>query len=183
MRRTALILAMLAGPALAQRAPDAPRPTQQERQWLQACVEAATAQPPRAAFGRCGWRLVSACLGHTSESLLDARVPQVPGRAAEPRLCALVETALWQELLERWNAEAIAYARPSAAEPQRRAHRAFLVFRDASCAVEAAVARGALGEANAATCRMETTALRALEVKRMRDELFADLAALPGAAP
>lgn len=176
-------LAAIALPAAAQRAPEGPRPTQQERLWLDACVQAGTGQPPRAAFGRCGWRLTNACLGHAAESLLDARVPQVSGRVAEPRACAPIEAALWQEFLERWQGEAIAFARPVAAEPQRRAHRAFLAFRDAACAVEAAVASGTLALDHLATCRLEATALRALEVKRMRDELFAVVAALPGAAP
>lgn len=178
-----LVLATLAAPAAAQRAPDGPRPTAQERGWLAGCVQAGQGQPPRAAFGRCGWRLTTACLGHTSESLLESRMPQVAGRLAEPRGCAPVETALWQELLERWQAEAIAYARPAAAEAQRRAHRAFLAFREAACAVEAAVASGTLSQDNLATCRLEATALRALEVKRLRDELEAELAATPGTAP
>jgi len=183
MRRAILCLLLIFAPAAhAQRAPDAARPTPQERSWLAGCVNAADGQPPRAAFGRCGWRLSASCQGYVSESLLDARMPQVPGRLAEPRGCAPVETALWQELLDRWQAELLVYA-PAAAEAMRRAHRAFLAFRDTSCAVEAAVARGALAQDNVAGCRLEATALRALEVKRMRDELRAEVAARPGTAP
>ncbi|HYF09554.1 MAG TPA: lysozyme inhibitor LprI family protein, partial [Acetobacteraceae bacterium] len=153
------VLVLLGTAAAAQRAPDPARPTAQERAWLEACVNAAQGQPPRAAFGRCGWRLAAACQGYAGESLLDARMPAVPGRLPEPRGCAPVETALWQELLERWQHEAMVYARPAAAEPIRRAHRAFLAFRDASCAVEAAVARGTLAQGHVASCRLEATAL------------------------
>lgn len=169
-------------PALAQRQPDAARPTAQERAWLEGCVTAAMGQPPRAAFGRCGWRIVASCQGYASESLLDARMPQVPGRLAEPRGCAPVEAALWQELLDRWQADVAAHA-PAAAEPLRRAHRAFMGYRDSACAVEGAVARGTLAQDNAAGCRLEATALRALEIKRMRDELVAEVAMRPGTAP
>lgn len=169
--------------AMAQRAPDAARPTSQERAWLESCVNAGLGQPPRAAFGRCGWRIAASCQGYASESLLDARMPQVPGRLAEPRGCAPVETALWQEMLERWQQEVTAYAPAAAVEPLRRAHRAFLTFRETSCAVEGAVARGAEAQDNVASCRLEATALRALEIRRLRDELLAVIAARPGTAP
>ena len=170
-------------PDVAQRAPEVARPTGQERAWLNGCVNAGSGQPPRADFGRCGWRITLSCQGYVSESLLDARMPQVPGRLAEPRGCAPVETALWQELLDRWQQEATIFAPPAAAEPMRRAHRAFIAFRDTACAVEGAVARGTLAQDNQASCRLEATALRALEMKRLRDELFAEVAARPGAAP
>lgn len=169
-----LLCAMLAAmPALAQRAPDPARPLPAERAWLEACVLRALAHPPRAAFGRCAWRLAAVCQGQPGEGLLIARLPAaLPGRPQSAAICAQVETALWQQQMERWAREVGLLARPAQLEPLRRSQRAFIAYRDATCVVEAALSPPAEAEANRLSCQLEQTALRALELKRLRDEMW-----------
>jgi hypothetical protein len=105
MRCTILcVMLIFATTAQAECMRDAARLTQQERAWLTGFVNAAHGQPPRAPFRRCGCRLSASCQGYISESLRDARMPQVPGRLVAPRRGAPVETAQWQELRDRWQA-------------------------------------------------------------------------------
>jgi len=161
-------------PAAQRHTPAPHRPTVAERAWLTACIGRAVGQPPRAVFGRCGWRVAGACLGQPGEGFFVANLRQPEGRARTTRSCAAVEAVLWQELLDRWQRDTLLALRPAAAEAQRRAQRAFVAFREAACAVEAAAVEGAVGEDNAATCRLEVTALRAAEVKRLHDEVTAE---------
>lgn len=168
-------LALVAGPALAQQrrgAPDPNRPHPAERAWIEACVLAGLAHPPRAGFGRCAWRIVAACMGETSESLLAARLPAMPDRPASLRVCTLAETAIWQGQMDRWLREAALLGGSAAQEPLRRAQRAFLAWREAACIAEGLLSAPEDEEAHRLACRLEQTALRALELKRQRDELW-----------
>ncbi|WP_198376059.1 lysozyme inhibitor LprI family protein [Neoroseomonas rubea] len=180
MNRLALLvtLLVLAAPSLAQRAPDTARPLPAERAWLEACVLSALAHPPRAAFGRCAWRIASTCQGDPGEGLLIARLPPtLPGRPLPAAACVQIEAALWQQQMERWLRELGLLAPAAQQEPLRRAQRAFMAFRDAGCAAERALAPPAEAMANEASCRLETTALRALDLKRLRDEMWLLIAA------
>ena len=170
--RCVLVAMLAAMPAWAQRAPDPARPLPAERAWLEACVLRALAHPPRAAFGRCAWRLAAVCQGQPGEGLLIARLPTLPGRPQSGAICAQVETALWQQQMERWAREVGLLAQPAQSEPLRRLQRAFIAYRDATCAMEAALSPPAEAEANRLSCRLEQTALRALELKRLRDEMW-----------
>lgn len=173
MRRGMALVAMLvAMPALAQRAPDPARPLPAERAWLEACVLTALAHPPRAAFGRCAWRLAAVCQGEPGEGLLIARLPALPGRPQPAAICAQVETALWQQQMDRWAREVSLLAPTAQQEPLRRLQRAFIAYRDATCALEGALTPPAEAEANRLSCRLEQTAIRALELKRLRDEMW-----------
>ncbi|WP_230167091.1 lysozyme inhibitor LprI family protein [Roseomonas sp. CECT 9278] len=167
----------LALPAAAQRTPDATRPHAAERAWIEACTLAALAHPPRAAFGRCAWRIAATCQGEPGEGLLVARLPALPGRPQPLQVCALVETAIWQQQLDRWQRELGLLATGAALEALRRAQRAFPGYRDVVCAAEAALSPEAEAEANRLSCRLEQTALRALELKRLRDEIVLAIAA------
>jgi len=167
----------LALPAAAQRAPDPARPHNAERAWIEACTLAAQAHPPRAAFGRCAWRIAATCQGEPGEGLLIARLPPLPDRPQPPRICTLVETAIWQQQLDRWQRELGLLATGAAAEALRRAQRAFPGYRDVVCAAEAALSADAEAEPNRLSCRLEQTALRALELKRLRDEMLLAIAA------
>jgi uncharacterized protein YecT (DUF1311 family) len=177
--RLLALLAVLAAPvAEAQRAPDGPRPLPAERAWLEGCVLSALAHPPRAAFGRCAWRIAAACQGDAGEGLLVARLPQaLPGRPLPADACAQVEAALWQQQMDRWLREVGLLAPAAQQEGLRRAQRAFLAFRDAGCAAERALSPPGEAAANELSCRLEKTALRALDLKRLRDELWLLIAA------
>ncbi|MBR0650477.1 DUF1311 domain-containing protein [Roseomonas terrae] len=166
----ALTLAAL--PVAAQRAPDPARPLPAERAWLEACVLGALAHPPRAAFGRCAWRLAAVCQGEPGEGLLIARLPALPGRPQSAAICAQVETALWQQQMERWAREVALLAPTAQQETLRRLQRAFIGYRDAACALEGTLSPPAEAEANRLSCRLEQTAIRALELKRLRDEMW-----------
>jgi uncharacterized protein YecT (DUF1311 family) len=168
-----LLLAALPAHAQSRRpAPDPNRPHPAERAWVEACVLSAQAHPPRAAFGRCAWRIVAACMGETSESLLAARLPAMPDRPAPLRTCTLAETAIWQAQMDRWLREAALLGTSAAQEPLRRAQRAFLAWRDAACIAEGLLSAPEDEEQHRLACRLDQTALRALELKRQRDELW-----------
>jgi hypothetical protein len=180
----ALLATLLPAAASAQgRAPDPARPHGAERAWVEACVLSAQAHPPRAAFGRCAWRIVAACRGEPGEGLLVARLPALPGRPESARICTLVETALWQQQMDRWLREVGLLAPAAAFEPLRRSQRAFLAYRDAACGAEVALSPPAEAEAQGLACRLEQTALRALELKRLRDEAWLAIAAASVEAP
>lgn len=172
--RAAVLMAILlvAMPALAQRAPDPTRPAAAERNWLQACVLTALAHPPRAAFGRCAWRIAAVCQGEPGEGLLIARLPALPGRPQSAAICAQVETTLWQQEMERWLLAVTLLAPGTQQEPLRRVQRGFIAYRDAACAMEAALSPPTEAVANRQSCVLEQTALRALELKRLRDEMW-----------
>lgn len=168
-----MMLAMMAAmPALAQRVPDPARPLPAERAWLDACVLRSLAHPPRAAFGRCAWRLAAVCQGEAGEGLLIARLPTLPGRPQSAAICAQVEAALWQQQMDRWLRDVGLLAPSAQQDPLRRSQRAFIAYRDAACAMEAALSPPAESEANRLSCRLEQTALRALELKRLHDEMW-----------
>jgi uncharacterized protein YecT (DUF1311 family) len=173
----AAVLLAFAGAAAAQRGADPARPHGAERAWIEACVLVAQAHPPRAAFGRCAWRIAATCQGEPGEGLLVARLPALPDRPQSARICALVETAIWQQQLERWQREIGLLATGPALEALRRAQRAFPGWRDVACAAEGALSAGAEAEANRLACRLEQTALRALDLKRLRDEMVLAIAA------
>jgi uncharacterized protein YecT (DUF1311 family) len=178
-----LALALPPAGAAAQRAPDPARPHAAERAWVEACVLAAQAHPPRAAFGRCAWRIAATCQGEPGEGLLVARLPPLPDRPRDGRICALVETAIWQQQLDRWQRELGLLAPGPAVEALRRAQRAFAGYRDVVCAAEAALSAEPEAEANRLSCRLEQTALRALELKRLRDEILLAIAAASAEGP
>lgn len=183
-----LLALLLAGavPALAQQrrpAPDPNRPHPAERAWVEACVLSAQAHPPRAAFGRCSWRIVAACMGETSESMLAARLPAMPDRPASLTVCTQAETAIWQAQMDRWLRETALLAGTAAQEPLRRAQRAFLAWRDAACLAEGALSAPQDEATHRLACRLETTALRALELKRQRDEIWLAIAAASAEEP
>ena len=180
MNRLVLLVALLgiASDALAQRAPPGPTPLPVERAWLETCVLSALAHPPRATFGRCAWRIATACHGEPGEGLLVARLPPLlPGRPLSLEACAQIEAVLWQQQMERWLREVGLLAPTAQQEPLRRAQRAFLAFRDAGCTTERALSAPAEAQANEVSCRLEQTALRALELKRLRDEMWLRIAA------
>jgi hypothetical protein len=179
LRGAALVVTVLAlaAPAAAQRGGDPSRPHAAERAWVEACVLSVQAHPPRAAFGRCAWRIAATCQGEPGEGLLIARLPPLPDRPQPARICTLVETAIWQQQLDRWQREAGLLATGPALAALRRAQRAFPGWRDAACAAEGALSAAAEAEANRLACRLEQTALRALEVKRLRDEMLLAIAA------
>jgi uncharacterized protein YecT (DUF1311 family) len=162
-RRLAALVLLAAGPAAAQASPD--RPTPQERAWLQACVEATSPDAPRTAFDRCAGRLTGACLG--SEDPDTPALAQPPGRNSHPRSCAPIETALWDEAMNRWYRAALAAIPAEAQEALRRAQRAWIGFRDLACVPDALASPGFLGGDNAAACRLELVASRALELRRL----------------
>ncbi|WP_170979224.1 lysozyme inhibitor LprI family protein [Roseomonas sp. HF4] len=173
----AVLAALLAGPALGQgRGPDPARPHGAERAWVEACVLSAQAHPPRAAFGRCAWRIAAACRGEPGEGLLYARLPALPDRPQTLPVCTLVETAIWQQQMDRWLREVGLLATAAAVEPLRRSQRAFLAWRDAACLAEAALSAPSEAEEHRLACRLEQTALRALELKRLRDEAWLAIA-------
>lgn len=169
----------LAAPGLAQQrgAPDPARPHAAERAWVEACILAAQAHPPRAAFGRCAWRIVASCQGEPGEGLLVARLPSLPDRPQSLRNCTLAETAIWQAQMDRWLRETSLLATAAAQEPLRRAQRAFLAWRDAACIAEGLLSAPEDAETHRLACRLEQTALRALELKRQRDEIWLAIAA------
>lgn len=180
----AVLVAMLAGPALGQgRGPDPARPHGTERAWVEACVLSAQAHPPRAAFGRCAWRIAAACRGDAGEGLLVARLPALPERPQTLPVCTRVETAIWQQQMDRWLREVGLLAAAAAVEPLRRSQRAFLAWRDAACIAEAALSAPSEAEENRLACLLEQTALRALELKRLRDEAWLAIAAASAEEP
>lgn len=186
LRTASIAVAALMAPAaaaLAQRTPDPARPHPAERAWVDACILAAQAHPPRAAFGRCAWRIAATCQGDPGEGLLIARLPTLPDRPQPPRTCMLVETAIWQQQLDRWQRELGLLSTGAAAEALRRAQRAFPPYRDVTCAAEEALSAPAEAEANRLSCRLEQTALRALELKRLRDEIMLAIAAASAEGP
>jgi uncharacterized protein YecT (DUF1311 family) len=178
------LAALLAGaPAAAQRAADPSRPHAAERAWVEACILAAQAHPPRAAFGRCAWRIAATCQGEPGEGLLIARLPALPDRPQSARVCTMVETAIWQQQFDRWQRELTLLAQGPALEALRRAQRAFAGYRDVACAAEAALSAEPEAEANRLSCRLEHTALRALELKRLRDEILLAIAMASAEGP
>jgi uncharacterized protein YecT (DUF1311 family) len=163
-----VVLLLLASAAQAQ--PDPHRPTAEERRWLAACIGTDAADTTAAIHGRCAGRLTGACLGH--DGAPDLAQPE--GRNSHPRSCAPIEAALWDEWLNRWFGEVVQAAPAPAANSLRQAQRAWIAFRDAGCRAEAMLAAGFVGSDNAAACLLEQTARRALDLRRIRDDLPTD---------
>jgi len=173
----AIVALVAPGPAAGQgRAADANRPHGAERAWVEACVLSAQAHPPRAAFGRCAWRVAAACRGDPGEGLLIARLPALPNRPLPAGACTLVETAIWQQQMDRWAREIALLARRQEQALLQRAQRAFAGYRDLACQAEGALSPAAEAEDHRLSCRLEQTAIRALELKRLRDEMMLEIA-------
>lgn len=166
MRPLVLVLLALLGakPAVAQRA-DPHQPTAAERAWLERCLEAVDAAEARTAFDRCAGRLTGACLGIEDDATPDIRQPE--GRNSHPRSCAPIETALWDEAMNRWYRQALRTLPPPAQEALRRAQRAWIAYRDLACAPEALANEGFMASDVAAGCRLDLVAQRALELRRL----------------
>jgi uncharacterized protein YecT (DUF1311 family) len=172
LRLLPLLMLPLVAPAAAQ--PDPHRPTAQERAWLESCLRQAAAAP--SAPGRrdsCGFRLTGARMGREADER-PAPVRQPPGRIDHPRSCAPIETALWDEWLNRWYREALAALPEPARESLGRAQRAWIAFRDAACGFETELSPGFLGQDMAATCRLEQTVARALDLRRIGEDAVAN---------
>lgn len=160
---TVLLAATLGVPAAA--GPEDPRrPTLEERAWLQRCLDAADPGDP-ASGTRCVGVLTRACLGHEDPEVPRLRQPE--GRGGHPRSCAPIETALWDEWLERWSAEALDAVPAGARAALHASQAAWSLYRAASCQVEALMQPGFRGRDLAADCARDLVAARALDLRRI----------------
>jgi uncharacterized protein YecT (DUF1311 family) len=102
--------------------------------------------------------------------------------------CTAAETEAWDRLLNEGYAEAVLLARrralleeeagatpPPHEDLLRDAQRAWLAFRDADCEQEAALwGEGSMRRIAAATCMLDRTATRTLELGAKRDAMALD---------
>lgn len=140
---------------------DWPAPNATERGWIAACVKKNTDEA--AAEKACVAVVLGACLG-----LDDAPKSIKPSdQNGHPRSCAPVEQKIWDELLNRWYAEALKKVPAAAQDKLRAAERAWIPYRDATCAVDEALRPFPMGADDAATCLMSETARRALELRAL----------------
>ena len=118
-------------------APDPPGPHRAERAWVEACVLTAQAHPPRAAFGRCAWRIVADVPGRTGRGPAVARLPPLPDRPQAARACARWSRRRSGSSSSIAGSASWGCSRSGAAqEALRRAQRAFPGYRDVACPAE-----------------------------------------------
>jgi uncharacterized protein YecT (DUF1311 family) len=153
----ALVLAAGVGAAAAQVSPG-PEPTASERAFIAACL----AKHSDAASARkdCVGVDLGACLG-----LDDAPKSIKTNGFGHPRDCAAIERQIWDGWLNRWYGEALKAIPAAAVDKLKAAQRAWIVYRDAGCAVDSDLHAWPLGEDNEQTCLMEETADRALGMR------------------
>jgi uncharacterized protein YecT (DUF1311 family) len=153
----ALILAVDAGAATAQQAPD-PAPTASERAFIAACL--AKHSDAAAARKDCVGVDLGACIG------LEGSPKSIATNGfGHPRDCAAIERQIWDGWLNRWYGEALKKIPAAAVDKLKAAQRAWIVWRDAGCAVDADLHAWPLGDDNEQTCLMEETASRALDLR------------------
>ena len=162
MQRLAFLVFLLisaAGAAMAQVGPG-PAPTESERAFVAQCL----AKHADAASARkaCVGVDLGACLG-----LDDAPKTIKTNGFGHPRDCAAIERQIWDGWLNRWYAEALKKIPAAAVDKLKAAERAWVVYRDAGCAVASELHAWPLGEDNAETCLMEETASRTLDLRDM----------------
>jgi uncharacterized protein YecT (DUF1311 family) len=160
-----LCAAAIAALVVAARAQDdGPSPNASERDWIAACVK--QSKDLEATYRECVGAVTGACLG--LEDAPKSIRPSDPN--GHPRSCALVEEKLWDDLLNRWYGEATKKAPAAARDKLKAAQRAWIAYRDARCEVENHLHSFPLGADNRATCAMEETARRALELRAIAND-------------
>jgi len=137
-----------------------PSPNASERGWIAACLKK---NADNAKAQGCVGSVLRACLG-ADDAPKSIKPSDLNGH---PRSCAPVERKIWDELLNRWYGETAKKIPAAALDKLRAAQRAWIAYRDASCAVAGELHAFPLGEDNEATCLMETTAERALEMREL----------------
>ena len=162
----ALILAAGAGAAAAQ-VSTGPEPTASERAFIADCL--AKHKDSAAARKACVGVDLGACLG-----VEDAPKTIKTNGFGHPRDCAAIEGQIWDGWLNRWYGEALKKIPAAAVDKLKAAQRAWIGWRDAGCAVDADLHPWPLGEDNEATCLMEETADRALDLRDMAGDDYED---------
>lgn len=143
-----------------------PSPNASERNWIAACLKENESEG--AAFSACVGKVAGACLG-----LEDAPKAVKPSdKNGHPRSCAPVEAKVWDEYLNHWYNDAAKAIPAEAQEKLRDAQRAWIAYRAARCDLESALHPFPLGEDNRATCLMEQTARRALELRTVATDSY-----------
>jgi uncharacterized protein YecT (DUF1311 family) len=158
----ALLLFAGAGAAAAQVSPG-PEPTATERAFIAGCLakHADSASARKACVGVD----LAACLG-----LEDAPKTIKTNGFGHPRDCAAIKRQIWDGWLNRWYGEALKKIPAPAVDKLKAAQSAWIAWRDAGCAVDLELHAWPLGEDNEATCVMEETASRALDLRDMIGE-------------
>ncbi len=161
MKRIGLSAILVGAMAIAgaQAQDSGPSPNASERGWIAGCVKKNAAVGP--AEKDCVGVVLGACLG-AEDAPKSIKPSDLNGH---PRSCAPVEQKIWDELLNRWYAETAKKIPAAAVDKLRAAQRAWIAYRDASCAAVGALHGFPLGDDNEATCLMEETAHRALEMR------------------
>lgn len=162
----ALLLVAAAGAAAAQVSPG-PAPTASERAFISSCLAKHTAS----ALARkdCVGVDLGANLG-----LEDAPESIKTNGFGHPRDCAAIERQVWDEWLNRWYGEALKKVPAAAVDKLKTAQRAWIVYRDAGCAVNSALHAFPLDDDNEATCLMEETASRAFDLRDIAGDDYED---------
>lgn len=167
MRRTlfcAAALAALLGSARAEN--DGQSPNASERNWIASCVK--KSDDAEASYRDCVGKVTGACLG-----LEDApKTIQSSDQNGHPRSCAPVEEKLWDGLLNRWYGEATKKVPMAARDKLKSAQRAWIAYRQARCELEDLLHAFPLGSDSRATCLMEQTARRALEMRSIATDSY-----------
>jgi len=140
-----------------------PSPNASERGWIAACLKK-SADSVKAQG--CVGSVLGACLG-AEDAPKSIKPSDLNGH---PRSCAPVEQKIWDDLLNRWYGETAKKISAAAVDKLRAAQRAWIAYRDASCAAVGALHGFPLGDDNEATCLMEETAHRALEMRDLASD-------------
>ncbi|PLX36860.1 MAG: hypothetical protein C0606_13750 [Hyphomicrobiales bacterium] len=146
------VAASVAGSARAQ---DPYAPTDSHRQVIYDCLEAAREMPRR--------KIVALCIGTVADPCLDNPANQhTHGMSG----CARREETIWDELLNSWYGSIREGTSGELRTMARDAQRLWIKWRDTKCGVVMARWEGGTGGGPAMSyCLMETTALRALELR------------------
>lgn len=171
---SALIIAMLASPAIAQQADqEVTGFSSADRQAMEQCTNhARLVESQTQALNDAGQavpedmpRSLADCIGVASNICQEQ-----PGGASTIGIvdCLARETAWWDGLLNSHYQDLLATNDPEPADGLRKAQRAWMAFRDADCAFQYSVwGGGSMRSIAGASCTLDHTARRAIDLEAL----------------
>ncbi|MCW2307223.1 lysozyme inhibitor LprI family protein [Rhodobium gokarnense] len=136
---------------------DPAEPSPEDHQAVQECLEASR--------GAETLKIAADCIGVVANPCLDVPDNQTTYGMAS---CLQREERIWDSLLNDWYGSARQYLSAELKRQFRDVQRAWIAWRDAKCGFEhAKYEGGTLGTVTGASCMLETTGARALELRSL----------------